>query len=319
MTAVAIRPFEDRDYPAAVALASAVYTDYPWSEEEWRHEDARYDGDRLHLGRLVAEEAGDLVGMAEYHHVATMYHPQKLWVDVVVRPDRQGQGIGTRLYRELTEAMRPLRPTVLWTGVRETFPRSVRFVQDRGFREVRRAWESRLAVASFDPRPFAAKAAQAVRQVQVVTAAELRERHPHWLAALYDLHTTAAADIPQPEPYTPPTLDEYRQRLLDNPNYLPDGHVLAVDGDRCVGESFVLRSQRLPDVLYQGLTAVRREYRGKGIALALKLRVIEYARRQGYREIRTWNDSLNAPMLRINTALGFVRQPAWITFERRED
>ena len=88
-------------------------------------------------------------------------------------------------------------------------------------------------------------------------------------------------------------------------------------GDQYVGESFMLRSQQLSDVLYQGLTATTREYRGRGLALAIKLQTIEYARTHGYREIRTWNDSLNMPMLHINAALGFARQPAWITFEQR--
>jgi GNAT superfamily N-acetyltransferase len=319
VTAVLIRPFHPRDYPALTALAARVHPDYRWSEDEIRHDDARYDGQRLALVRLVAEErGGDVVGTADAHHVPTMYHPRRLWVTLMVDPPHQGRGIGRRLYQALRETLEPLRPEVMWTGVRETHARGLRFAQDRGFYEVRRAWESRLAVASFDPTPVEPRAAQALRDIRVITAAELREQDPQWVATLYDLQTTAAADLPQPAPYTPPSLDEYRQRLVDNPNYLPDGHVLAVDGHRCVGESFVLRSQQLPDVLYQGLTAVRREYRGRGIALALKLRVIEYARRQGYREIRTWNDSLNAPMLHINTRLGFVRQAAWITLERRE-
>jgi len=39
---------------------------------------------------------------------------------------------------------------------------------------------------------------------------------------------------------------------------------------------------------------------------------IQYAQRHGFREIRTFNSSLNAAMLAINTKLGFVRQPEWI-------
>ena len=68
------------------------------------------------------------------------------------------------------------------------------------------------------------------------------------------------------------------------------------------------------DVLYTGFTGVRREYRGRGIAMALKLRAVDYAKSHGYREIRTWNSTLNAPMLGINVRLGFVKQPVWITF-----
>jgi len=55
------------------------------------------------------------------------------------------------------------------------------------------------------------------------------------------------------------------------------------------------------------------------VALPMKLAGIERARALGYREIRTESDSLNAPMLRINDALGFVRQPSHITFEKRFD
>jgi len=48
--------------------------------------------------------------------------------------------------------------------------------------------------------------------------------------------------------------------------------------------------------------------------MALKLRAVAYAKERGFREIRTWNDSINRPMLAINEALGFAKQPAWITF-----
>lgn len=41
-----------------------------------------------------------------------------------------------------------------------------------------------------------------------------------------------------------------------------------------------------------------------------------YAKTHGYREIRARNDALNTPMLHINERLGFVREPAWIGFEK---
>jgi len=69
-------------------------------------------------------------------------------------------------------------------------------------------------------------------------------------------------------------------------------------------------------VLNQDDTGVTREYRGRGIATALKLKVIEFGKKNGYRTIKTWNDSSNAPMLAVNTKLGFKRQVGWIMVEK---
>lgn len=312
-----IRPFQEDDYPGIVAVGNAIYSDYPWSVDEARHEDARYDGVKFLMRRYVDElPGGRIIGYAGFRHMPNMYHPQKFWLELLVHPDFQRRGLGSRLYNHMMTALAPYDPQKLWTNVRETMEDSIRFAEHRGFAEVRRAWESRLDVSSFDPRPFQPKADAAVKGMDVVTVADERERDPEWLRKLYEMHTEAAADIPQPDPYTPTTMDEYRSRLFDNPDYLPDGHFLAKDGSRYVAESFVFRSHELPDVLYQGLTATRRAYRGRGIALALKLRVVAYATQRGYREIRTWNDTLNAPMLRINVKMGFVRQPAWIVFQK---
>ncbi len=68
--------------------------------------------------------------------------------------------------------------------------------------------------------------------------------------------------------------------------------------------------------MYTGFTGVLREYRGRGIAWALKLRALTWAKERGYREVRTWNSTRNAPMLGINVALGFAKQPVWITFAK---
>ncbi len=103
---------------------------------------------------------------------------------------------------------------------------------------------------------------------------------------------------------------------LKNPDLLPEGYMIAKDRDRYVGVSVVWRSESDPRGLYQGNTGVIREYRGRGIAMALKLRVLDYAKNKGYERVKTWNDSTNAAMLGINMKLGFKRQVGWITFEK---
>jgi mycothiol synthase len=62
--------------------------------------------------------------------------------------------------------------------------------------------------------------------------------------------------------------------------------------------------------LDQWLTGVKREYRRRNLALALKVRSVQFAKDNGYTSIRTDNDSSNTGMLAINDKLGFKRGAA---------
>ena len=56
------------------------------------------------------------------------------------------------------------------------------------------------------------------------------------------------------------------------------------------------------------MTGVDRQFRGRNLALALKLLSIQYAKRHSILYLETSNDSANAPMLAINAKLGYQRQ-----------
>jgi len=53
------------------------------------------------------------------------------------------------------------------------------------------------------------------------------------------------------------------------------------------------------------VTGVDNDYRGRGIGLALKLLTHRVAKRYGVKHLVTGNASHNAPMLAINTKLGY--------------
>jgi GNAT superfamily N-acetyltransferase len=103
------------------------------------------------------------------------------------------------------------------------------------------------------------------------------------------------------------------EHTLQSPNLLPDAYFVAVHDGNYVGTSALWASQAGSD-LYTGLTGVKRAYRQKGIALALKLRGIAYARAHAHPLIKTWNESNNRAILSINERLGYAKQPAWISY-----
>jgi GNAT superfamily N-acetyltransferase len=114
-------------------------------------------------------------------------------------------------------------------------------------------------------------------------------------------------------------MDYFASMELESPWALHDAFFVAKDGERYVGESYLLLDLNDPEALYQGLTGVRPEYRRRGIAMALKVRVMEYARDRGCKTVKTWNSTLNEGMLSINHKLGFTGHTAWIELEKRLD
>jgi len=318
---VTIRPFDgsDADYEAAAAVGNAIYPERLTSPNELRSRDHHSDPAKYFLGRWLAyDAAGAVVGSAVARHLSWAFDPDRYFFWAGVKPDRRGQGVGRALYSQVTGALQERGAAELWTATEETFTDALAFLARRGFEEKAREWESRLAVPAFDPAPYTPLLQRLAGEgITFTTLADLQQHASNWLQVIYDLDTLLIADIPMPYPFTHPSLEEYAHEVVNDPGFLPEGYFLARDGDQCVGLSFLERRELRPDSLEHGFTGVRREYRGRGIATALKLKTIEYAHTHGYREIVTGNSTLNAPMLAINQKLGFVRQPAKVEFVKR--
>lgn len=311
-----IRDFSgsEADYAAAVAVCNAVFPEYPESVEDWKEDDAKYP-EHLRRRRWLAEIEGQTVGYARYDQSEWMYHPRLFNFFAAVIPERQGQGLGRALYATVMAALAPLDPLRVRARCRSDYVRSMRFLSDRGFVEDLRDWESHLDVPGFDPAPFAGHGERVIASgIRIVSLRELIAGDPEHRRKLYELDVTLAKDVPSPEPLTAPSAESFERHVFESRDLLPEGFFVALDGQHYVGLSALWKSDEEPDALYTGLTGVRREYRRRGIALALKLRAIEYARGRGIRTLKTWNESNNRAMLSINEALGFVKQPAWVSF-----
>lgn len=309
-----IREFTEADYPGVTAIANAAYPDYPETVEETRHYDSTRP-EKIRWGRLVAEDAGQLVGYSLWRNSSDMFHPQKFEVDVAVLPEVRGEGVGKRLYDAARAALAPHEPTLFRSQVREDDPRTLRFASDRGFSETMREWESHFAPADFDRAAFAEDEARVAAQgIVIKPLAELSEI-PGWEEKLYELDCVVCSGMPMPDVYTKPAFSDWRKGCLENPNFWPGGFFVALDGDEFVGES-TLWTQQAGDGLYVGATGVLPEYRRRGIALALKVHACQAAKERGVPQLKTWNATTNVGMLAINQKLGFARRPAWIVLEK---
>ncbi|MFN4218250.1 MAG: GNAT family N-acetyltransferase [Candidatus Bipolaricaulia bacterium] len=310
-----IREFTANDYAALAEIGNAIYPDYRYSADEIRYDDEHFDSTKYLFKRYVAEIDQRVVGYAEYNHMPHMFHPQKFWLSVGVHPDFQRRGIGRALYERIVGDLYALKAVRAFTSAREDYPRSIAFLQKNGFSEIRRTWESRLPVRTFEFSKFAHYLEKfSAHGLTISTLAQERQRDPNCLKKLHELYVVIMEDVPHPDQYTPVDFEHFVRYSIEHPDAIAEGYFIAKDGERYIGQSNLRTSKDEPKDLYQGLTGVRREYRGKGVAMALKLKTIEYAHAHGYEIIKTWNDSANVGMLAINEKLGFMRQPAWITF-----
>lgn len=318
-----IRPFDESslaDYDALASVGNAIEPDSPRTAGEVRDWDKRRDPRAKHA-RYLAEWNGVVVGEGSYNQSPWNYHPRKFDMSVGVKPEHQNKGIGAALYETVLEAVcaahDPLRVTTYTRADRE---RAVRFLSDRGFVEEMREWESRLDVPAFDFTPYEAEGAEQrveSKGIVLTTFGRLAD-DPERDRKIHALENRLGADVPSTDPHTDVSFEQWQKMLLGSPNFLPDGYQVAVHQatGEYVGLSMLFARQADRD-LDTGLTGVSRDWRRQGVALALKLRAIRFAKEYGAPCIRTENEINNRGMLGINERLGFVKQPAWIVFVKR--
>jgi GNAT superfamily N-acetyltransferase len=311
-----IRTFTPDDYEGVVKVYNAAIPDYPTTVQEMQEED-KHVAPHCKFKRWVAEHNGKIVGAAHYEQRADRYHPQKFWIDGYVHPQFERQGIGTALYETVTQALQSFDPILAFCGVEADRDHSVRFLLKRGVQESSRHWISRLNLEKFDLRPYA-QTEEKLRAagIAIKSFSELSD-DPDRNQKLFDLWWAIQQDIPAAGGATPTpiTFEHYVETRLTGPKFMPDGYFVALHNSDYVGTSAFWGAEERK-IIRNGITGIKREYRRRGIALALKIKGIEYAKQQGYEKIETQNNSINRPMLSINEALGFEKQPAIIVYKK---
>ena len=174
------------------------------------------------------------------------------------------------------------------------------------------AWvRLQLDVRHFDETPhlWALERAEA-DGITLTTMAGLGDG-PEARRSLWALNRDCAADMPERGDF--PTYEEYVADRLEVPSYRPEGVVVALHGDEWVGLSAT--SLRRDEGLGEGryafaeMTGVRRDHRGTGLSLAMKILAIRFVRAKRYRWLRTFQHPENRPAIAMNLRLGFEKPP----------
>ena len=215
-----------------------------------------------------------------------------------VLPEHRRRGVGSALLAVLADHVAALGLPEVRAMVEE--PRSLGFAEHFGFVEVDRQIEQVRAVGD-EPPPSALPAG-----VDVLTL----DQHPQLWASCFDrFGREALADFALFAP-----LEISAEQW--NSSWAGDPMFLALYNGEVIGCAGLDRDTDRPERGENALTAVRRDWRGRGIASHLKRRTLEWAAENGLTELYTWTQAGNTSMLRLNEHLGYVTGLTSITVSR---
>lgn len=308
-----IRPATGDDYTALADLINRTNPNFPATADGIREGDIRRPA-YCKSARWVAERGGTLIGMGQYVQYPDSYDPHTVYAGVRVHPAEQGRGMGQALYAIVEQAALALGMTLFRVQIGEEHQRAVAFAEKAGYHEYGRRIESELDLTTFDPAPFAT-----IFPSLSANGIEIRTYHqlagdPALDRLIYDLQMTTEVEVPVPFPFTPPPFEAYRADVLNHPKIPHDGIIVAIAGRELVGMTM---HYHVNDAhINVDYTGVRGDFRGKGIALALKAAGATYAQNWGATTLFTTNDLANPAILTVNRKLGFVPRPALLLLKK---
>lgn len=261
----------------------------------------------LRLGAVDSD-----TGIAGYGHALRdpWTAPGVFWMYIVVDPAARRQHAATQLFDALDTFASDHGATHYYSEVRDNCLEGLLFAEQCGFRVERRIFESMLDLAAFDENRFAGTIeASEAKGIRFFTLADLGDTEEAQ-RKLCELNERLGQDVPGNDD-APRPFEDFQKKICQAAWYRADGQIIAADGDHWIGMSALGYFESPQPMMFTMFTGVDREYRGRGIALALKLLAARCARRYGVAYIRTNNDSENAPMLAINRKLGYQPEPGF--------
>ena len=288
----------ERDAPELVELSREINPTAVLNVASYVHREQSAP-DRAESRAWVAEVDGRAVGRVECFRNFFTEGSRNGFLNVAVREQHRRLGIGRALYEVGLDHAQALELEELLTSFHEN-EAGIAFASGHGFVEARAETESVL-----DPRE--------VREAPS-TGADLRPVAAVDPRLVYDVDLEATLDMPQTEQIDHIPYEEWEHHVLRHPLFTPEGSFVAIVDGVAAAVSLVIADVE-SGRSHNMFTGTLRAYRGRGLALDVKLASIRWAAERGISMMATSNDETNAPMLAINRRLGYVpggRRVEWL-------
>jgi GNAT superfamily N-acetyltransferase len=257
--------------------------------------------------RRLATHNGSTIGYLAAGHEPWSDRAKRYgWVRAVLPPREWTGSRFLQLIEAAEDWQREEGTEVSLCRLRASSKKEIALLEGHGYNEQRRGriWEldlvanrTRLAAAA-----DASRVQMAELGITMLTAAE--DPDPQLMPKLYELTTASEQDIPTTVPIRVLPFDEWRRMWFGDPSIRLERVWLARQGDDVIGISMIgFPPQR--GVPWTSYTGTARSVRGRGVARALKHQSVVQAIDFGATRIRTMNDSQNAPILHLNTEMGY--------------
>jgi GNAT superfamily N-acetyltransferase len=266
----------------------------------WRHDRVGLDEERSYrasmrdsidlLARIDSTVGGAALG------VISPQHPDVVFVLVSVVAGFRRRGAGIALYEAISAWARERGLDTIETFVADDDRESLAFAKRRGFTEA-----SHELGVSLDLRRIKSPIVEPPEGVQIVAWAE----RPELARGIYEVWLEAIPDIPGAEDEQIEPFEDWLAHDMKGPGDRPEATFVAVAGGTVIGYAKLSLSTAQPTTAHHDLTGVKRAWRGRGVARALKAKQISWAKANGYEELRTTNEERNAPIRRLNQEFGY--------------
>ncbi len=252
---------------------------------------------------LLATEDGRDVGTAI--GVGGWHSPEGVCRgEVRVVTEARGRGVGSELLGGLTRWARGLGYVELIGPVKEEDARSLAWAERRGYVEVGRNSMLVLDLTGIEVPPVTPP-----EGIEITSWAE----RPGLEEEMYAVAREAYPDVPGEDDAVMAPFEEWLSMDMQGAGDRPEATFLALADGEVVGYAKLALSRARPTVAMHDMTGIRRAWRRRGIAGALKAAEIAWAKQSGYERLETQNEERNEPIRRLNERFGYVVEPGSVT------